>query len=214
MLVSAMRQRQAEGVSGAVRDSKKNQQPLSPPPEPPADSGWGDKDRARDGDPEGGQRQDQGGKAGGVPDPAPDPSLAFPSQTPLFHAAHADRYARQGLIKQYEKRFGACRLVVLIDVLFPESVTFFEETIFDADPNEDLHLLLDTPGGDGETAVRLVRSAQARCRELTVIVPNQAKSAGTLLLMGAHCILMGPTSDLGPVDPAVPVADGVGPVFS
>jgi Serine dehydrogenase proteinase len=34
-----------------------------------------------------------------------------------------------------------------------------------------------------------------------VIVPNQAKSAGTLLAMGAHHILMGPASDLGPVDP-------------
>src|SRR5205823_5550063 len=54
---------------------------------------------------------------------------------------------------------------------------------------------------DGETAVRLVRAAQARCRELTVLVPNQAKSAGTLLAMGAHHILMGPTSDLGQVDP-------------
>jgi hypothetical protein len=35
-------------------------------------------------------------------------------------------------------------------------VTLFEEMIFDADPSEDIHLLLDTPGGDGETAVRLV----------------------------------------------------------
>jgi hypothetical protein len=62
-------------------------------------------------------------------------------------------------------------------------------------------LILDSPGGDGETAVRLVRSAQMRCRELTVIVPNQAKSTGTILLPGAHHVLMGPTSDLGPVDP-------------
>lgn len=69
-------------------------------------------------------------------------------------------------------------------------------------------MLLDTPGGDGETAVRLVRAAQARCKELTVIVADQAKSAGTLLTMGAHKILMGPTSDLGPVDPQFPQPDG------
>lgn len=98
---------------------------------------------------------------------------------------------------------------MLIDVLFPEVVTLFEELIHDADPGQDLHLLLDTPGGDGETAVRVVRSAQARCRELTVIVPNQAKSAGTILLMGAHHILMGPTSDLGPVDPQFPTPSGL-----
>ena len=33
-----------------------------------------------------------------------------------------------------------------------------------------------------------------------MLVPDQAKSAATLLAMGAHHILMGPASDLGPVD--------------
>jgi len=90
---------------------------------------------------------------------------------------------------------------VLIDVIFEQSVTHFEELIYDAGPDSDLHLMLSSPGGDGETAVRLARSAQARCRELTVIIPDQAKSAATLLAMGAHHILMSPVSDLGPVDP-------------
>lgn len=90
-------------------------------------------------------------------------------------------------------------------MIFPELITIFEELISDADPAEDLHIILDTPGGDGETAVRIARSAQARCKELTIIVPNQAKSAGTLLVMGAHRVLMGPTSDLGPVDPQFPM---------
>ncbi len=98
----------------------------------------------------------------------------------------------------------------MVDAIFPESVTLFEELLFDADPAEDLHLLLESPGGDGETAVRLVRAAQARCRELTVVVPNQAKSAGTILVMGAHHILMGPTSDLGPVDPQFPSPGSAG----
>ena len=133
----------------------------------------------------------------------------FPVQSPLFHAQHAERYERQRLIRKYEECFG-CRLIVLVDVIFPESITFFEELIADADPSEPLHLLLDTPGGDGESAVRLARSAQARCTELTVIVPNQAKSAGTLLAMGAHHIFMGPTSDLGPVDPQFQSPSGAG----
>jgi hypothetical protein len=144
-------------------------------------------------------REDAGGQADRVPDSADQP-LAFPSQSPLFHAQHADRYQRQALIDAYEKNFD-CRLIVMIDAIFPYGVTFFEELLIGADHDQDLHLLLDSPGGDGETAVRLVRAAQARCSELTVLVPNQAKSAGTVLAMGAHHILMGPTSDLGPVDP-------------
>ena len=154
--------------------------------------------RASAGDPKE-QLSESSGQAIGVPD-ASLPALTFPKQTPLFHAQHAERYARQELIRYYEQRFN-CRLIVVIDQIFPYGVTFLEELIAGADRTQDLHLLLDSPGGDGETAVRLVRSAQSRCRELTVIVPNQAKSAGTILAIGAHHILMGPTSDLGPVDP-------------
>ena len=68
--------------------------------------------------------------------------------------------------------------------------------------------MLSTPGGDGETAIRLIRQAQSRCRELTAIVPDQAKSAGTLFVLGAHHVYMGPTSDLGPIDPQFLLADG------
>ncbi len=122
------------------------------------------------------------------------------SRSPIFQAQQADRYARQELIRQYEQKF-SCRLVVMISPIVAESVTLFEELIYDAIPSEPLHLLLDSPGGDGEVAIRIVRAAQSRCDELTVIVPDQAKSAATLLSLGAHHILMGPASDLGPIDP-------------
>jgi Serine dehydrogenase proteinase len=167
-------------------------------PERGGGQGRGPEDRAGAGSARG-SGEAAGGEADGLPD-APSPSPEFPRQTPLYYASHSERYERQKLIQWYEERFH-CRFVVMLDDIFPESVTLFEELIFDCDADKDLHLMLDSPGGDGETAVRLVRSAQARCRELTVIVPNQAKSAATLLVMGAHSILMGPTSDLGPVDP-------------
>ena len=130
-----------------------------------------------------------------------------PNRSPLYEAQHASWYERQRLIRDYEN-VHQCRLVVLIDSLFPHSVTAFEETLYDADPTEDLHVMLATPGGDGETALRLVRQAQARCRELTVVVPNQAKSAGTLFVLGADHIYLGPTSDLGPVDPQFQLPNG------
>ena len=57
-------------------------------------------------------------------------------------------------------------------------------------------------------ALRLIRQAQSRCKELTVIVPDQAKSAGTLFVLGADRILMGPTSDLGPIDPQFRLPSG------
>ena len=129
------------------------------------------------------------------------------TRSPLYEAHNASRYERQNLIQQYEKA-NECRLVVMSDTLFWRSITYFEETLYDADPKEDLHVMLDTPGGDGETAIRLVRQAQSRCKKLTVIVPDKAKSAGTLFALGADEICMGPTSDLGPVDPQLLLPDG------
>ncbi|MBA2357196.1 MAG: hypothetical protein H0V84_02070 [Actinobacteria bacterium] len=138
---------------------------------------------------------------------AANPAFGLPRQSPLFHAQQADRYERQQLIADYESLYN-CRLIVMIDAIFPYSVTPFEELIYDNRTDRDVHLILATPGGDGETAVRLVRAAQARCKELTVIVPDVAKSAGTLLALGAHWILMGPASDLGPIDPQFQFPDG------
>ena len=56
----------------------------------------------------------------------------------------------------------------------------------------------------------MVRSMQQRCKELTVVVPDMAKSAATILCLGAHHILMGPGGDLGPIDPQMifPGEDG------
>lgn len=167
--------------------------------------------RARKGSSTRGQRDPQG-QGASVPDASPVDSvglegLDLPTQSPLFYAEHSARYERQSMIQQYEARYD-CKLIVVIDIIFGDNIPLLEELLFDADPDRDLHMLLQSPGGDGETAVRMVRSAQARCRELTVVIPDVAKSAGTILALGAHHILMGPTSDLGPVDPQFPIGEG------
>jgi hypothetical protein len=145
------------------------------------------------------------GEAGHFREPAASSQLSG-SRSPLFYAQQAGRYQRQQLIRDYQDAHD-CRLIVMIGPIFDYSVMYFEELIFDASPQVDLHLMLASPGGDGEVAVRLVRAAQARCKRLTVIVPDQAKSAATLLCLGAHELLMGPTSDLGPVDPQFPFGE-------
>ena len=122
-----------------------------------------------------------------------------PPQSPVFRAVNADRYERQSMIADYEES-NECRLIVMAGPIFDPNITLVEDLVYDSNPAENLHLMLSTPGGDGEAAVRLARSIQARCREFTVIVPNQAKSAATPLALGAHHILMAPHSDLGPVD--------------
>lgn len=126
------------------------------------------------------------------------------SRTHLFSAQHADRYDRQTLVRRYQELTGA-RLIVMIDQVFSHSVTLLEELLAGANASQPLHLMLSSPGGDGEVAVRLVRAMQARCSHLTIIVPDMAKSAATIMCLGANEIIMTASSDLGPVDPQFPI---------
>ena len=91
----------------------------------------------------------------------------------------------------------------MTDAISYDNFTLLEDLLYDCGTDTDLHFMIDSPGGVGEVAVRLARSAQSHCRELIVIVPDQAKSAATLLALGSHHIMMGPASDLGPIDPQI-----------
>jgi ClpP class serine protease len=63
-----------------------------------------------------------------------------------------------------------------------------------------LDLILETPGGAGEVAEDFVCRIREQYERVAVIIPGWAKSAGTIVAMGADEILMGPTSALGPID--------------
>src|SRR5262249_20286074 len=114
-------------------------------------------DRQGEGSARGGTRAAKGQDAG-VPVAAGAThrvSLDLPAQSPLFHAEHSGRYERQQLIAQYQDQFD-CRLIVVSDIIFDDSIVLLEELLYDADMTKKLHMMLDSPGGDGETAVRMV----------------------------------------------------------
>jgi ClpP class serine protease len=85
------------------------------------------------------------------------------------------------------------------------------------DLSNGLVLMLSTPGGDGLAAERIVNTLRAHSGtgDYWVIVPGKAKSAGTIVAMGAAKIYMAPSSELGPVDPQIiRTEDGRRRVFS
>ena len=61
-------------------------------------------------------------------------------------------------------------------------------------------LLLQSPGGYAESAFRIARLLRNRCGGFTVLVPGMAKSAATLLALGADRIIMGAQAEFGPLD--------------
>jgi hypothetical protein len=72
-----------------------------------------------------------------------------------------------------------------------------------------LDVVLHTTGGSGDTAEKFVEMCRSHCKgELRVIVPNMAKSAGTLIALGADVIVLGYCSELGPIDPQIAITVG------
>lgn len=72
-------------------------------------------------------------------------------------------------------------------------------------------LILNTPGGQPEVAEKIVTTLRHFYDDdLRVIVPECAKSAGTIVCLGADVILMGYCSELGPIDPQMATKDGQG----
>ena len=61
-------------------------------------------------------------------------------------------------------------------------------------------LVLVTLGGDIDAAYRIVSYLRANYTSVTVLVPGMCKSAGTLICVGAHELVMGERGELGPLD--------------
>jgi hypothetical protein len=68
---------------------------------------------------------------------------------------------------------------------------------------KELDLLLGSNGGDGTVAWRIVSLIRERVSRFSVMVPQAAFSAATLIALGADEIVMHPHANLGPTDPQI-----------
>ena len=74
-------------------------------------------------------------------------------------------------------------------------------------PTEDnVLLILCTPGGDADAAYRIARRLQSKYKKFILYVYGYCKSAGTLIAIGSEEIIMGDFAEFGPLD--VQVIDG------
>lgn len=69
---------------------------------------------------------------------------------------------------------------------------------------KNLDLILQSNGGIADDAFKMCRLCRQHTQEkFGVLVPYKAKSAATLLALGADELVMGPASEIGPVDPMI-----------
>ena len=130
------------------------------------------------------------------------------SRTPLFKASNAARYQRQAIIRQIQEQT-SYRLICYVSGgqanIARDDVMPFMDLLHNVPADRCLELMLHTPGGDVDVAEKLISMVRnkAGTAQLRVIVPDFAKSAGTLMVLGADCVVMSDSSELGPIDPQV-----------
>jgi Serine dehydrogenase proteinase len=118
---------------------------------------------------------------------------------------------RVGAIKEVEKHLGGRTLVTFFTSynhpveIDNSDCDMLQSVLQHIDLSKGLALMIDSPGGDGLAAERIVNTCRAYSgtKDYWAIVPGRAKSAATIVCMGASKILMGAPSELGPIDPQI-----------
>ena len=89
----------------------------------------------------------------------------------------------------------------------PMDIVPFEDVLRTLGDVKEVDLLINSPGGDINAAEKIVTLMRDRFDSIRVIVPNQAKSAATLIATASDSIIMGYLSELGPIDSQVRVGE-------
>lgn len=142
-----------------------------------------------------------------------------PTKTPMYQAINSGRYQRQALIKTIREKYDRpliCYISGIAALINRDDTVFLLDLLHNIPRGGDLDLMLHTAGGDIDAAEKLISIIRTWVGNgyLRVIVPDFAKSAGTLMALGADQIVMGDTSELGPIDPQVILNDGRGNLIS
>lgn len=132
-----------------------------------------------------------------------------PSLDRACQEEEAAKEQRRRLLRKLGEALGRTMVAFFTSQQYPVAIDqtdadMLEEVLLHSDLKGGLCLLLDTPGGDGISAERIVRICRIYARnKFDVFVVRRAKSAGTIIAMGADRIFMGETSALGRIDPQI-----------
>jgi hypothetical protein len=77
--------------------------------------------------------------------------------------------------------------------------------VFGMDWSKGLTLLIHSPGGVTNAAETIVAYLRSKFDSIEIIVPAFAMSAGTMITLAGNHVVMGRQSQLGPIDPQMPV---------
>jgi Serine dehydrogenase proteinase len=132
----------------------------------------------------------------------------LPTQSPLFWVQQKDRYLRQLMIGDIEAISGRRTVVYFANRYLDNSdinigdISYLTEILGDL-AGAPTDIILNTSGGQTDATEAIVSLLQASLIDFRIVVPHSAKSNGTMICLAAKEIVMGPPSELGPIDPAL-----------
>jgi hypothetical protein len=93
--------------------------------------------------------------------------------------------------------------------IYPMAGELIKEAVEELpDKRDSILFLLDTGGGLIDVAERIAMILRYHYERVTFVVPGEAMSAGTILVMSGDSIYMDYASTLGPIDPQIQVPSG------
>ena len=128
-----------------------------------------------------------------------------------------DHLTRVKLYKTLSKELGRPVIALFTSHSYPvmlqdSDANMLESVLQEMDLSTGLCLIISSPGGSGVAAERIINMCRAYSGtgEYWAFVPSKAKSAATMICMGASKVIMGPSSELGPIDPQFgPTGNGI-----
>lgn len=127
----------------------------------------------------------------------------------LLCEVHQDHAIRKPLLLSLQKDLGRTVITFFTSFHYPATIddsdaAMLEEVLLNTRVGKGISLILNSPGGDGLAAERIINIIRSFSRNnFEVIVPHMAKSAATMVCLGAKNVVMSDTSELGPIDPQV-----------
>lgn len=131
------------------------------------------------------------------------PTVTGIIQEPIIH--------RRKLVQKIQKLTGSQLITytanpnISPNFIDHNDIRFFADLLQSIGDTEKLILMLNTPGGEANSAEKIAKMCRDYCTSFKVLVPNYAMSAGTMIALASDAIMMGYLSSIGPIDPQIRV---------
>ena len=127
--------------------------------------------------------------------------------TPFYRALNEPRYIRRDFLEKIKDVFKVDWVISYISPSRPiddvDPIVFQDILYHIKGKVESMLLILHSNGGSPDVAEKLVEIMRDTSKHLYVVIPEKAKSAATILSLGADKIYMLENAELGPIDPQI-----------